>query len=83
VDQREPPTRRSGLDRRSNAQSLGAGTTWEGDAVLVRMEECLARLDRLGWTLAAAQLSQAVETVRERIVWARIEENDGAEGVSL
>ena len=84
MNQGEPPTRRKGVDRRSaHLSSAGTGAEREAEAVLVTMEECLARLDRLGWTLAAAHLSQAIETVRERVLWSRIEQENGAEGVRL
>lgn len=80
MDQREPPTAAFGYDsRRGQAAS---GPEWEGESVLVRLEECLSRLDRLKWTLPAAHLSQAVESVRERVLWSRIEQDSGAEGVS-
>ncbi|MET0179444.1 MAG: hypothetical protein ABW194_03035 [Novosphingobium sp.] len=82
MDQREPPTAPPGSGFDARRGQPPCGPDWEGESILVRLEECLDRLDRLKWTLPAAHLSQAVESVRERVLWLRIEQDSGAEGVS-
>jgi hypothetical protein len=81
VDQPEPPGAHAGFGFDSRRGQTPSGPEWEAESVLERLEECLARLDRLKWTLPAAHLSQAVESVRERVLWSRIEQDSGAEGV--
>jgi hypothetical protein len=53
----------------------------EAATILARMELCLEDLDLLGWTLQAAQLSQAVESVRDMVTAARIHAHSEANRV--
>ena len=76
-----PPTMWTGNGPESRRGQAASDHQWQGESVLSRLEDCLASLDRLGWTLPAAHLSQAVESVRERVLWSRIDQESGAEGV--
>lgn len=53
--------------------------TEPGAAVLARLENCLATLDELNWSLPAAHLSLAVDSVRTALGLTRIEDADCAD----
>lgn len=79
MDHREPPSAGPGLWPRNQAD---LNLAREGESVLARLEESLVRLDRIGWLLPAAHLSQAVESVREKVLSLQLDQESGAEGVA-
>ena len=71
----EPPIDCTELERRVQSFSEEQASAESAAAILVRMEECLDGLDRLGWSLQAAHQSQAVESVRDMVASTRLRMN--------
>lgn len=52
------------------------------ERVLVRMDDCLAELDVLGWSLAAAHLSHSIEWVRHGLTSLQVAADTGVDCAS-
>lgn len=73
MDRSESPTGCVDLPTSFRSSRADPASAQEASAILDRLEECLAGLDLLGWTLPAAHLSLAVESLRDSVASTRLQ----------
>ena len=73
VDHGEPPVGCAGPSSLARTMRGDAPSAEKAAVILTQMEECLAGLDLLGWTLPAAHLCRAVDSVRDMAATARLQ----------
>ena len=79
LDHAKPSVRRATGGLRKAARVASPSEIELAEAVLAQLEDCLATLDELSWTLPAAHLSQAVDSVRHELGGSRRQAPDRAD----